>query len=201
MSDCQPGQVSGDATTCAVAQIVDHYANRLNPLADNAVIEAQSCAQRAAGGDLGCDELMNSNALVELSGVLAEYAQHRIRPISAYVDSDTHEYTASQHGQGLNGFCPQGWRVPRIEEAKHIWHAISGAALGAPTPRYHNEPESPAEPDTPIAFWIAQESQCSGGSWLERQTDGSFSRGCYKNETWGYDLELPLACIPDSGPF
>ncbi|MBL4688461.1 MAG: hypothetical protein JKY37_27985 [Nannocystaceae bacterium] len=148
-----------------------------------------ACWDRAVRGDFsGCQ---TRTGLDEVYDILERYSKKRIRPVFYTVAEDTEEWDDIS--------CPSGSRLPDRFEGSRLYAAVMRNP-DIPAPRYtegffENENHG---------IWVTDtEGYCDAneGLWLQYWSGNKLSYGCIENRLDTTDIELPVLCVPNAGPF
>lgn len=149
----------------------------------------RDCWNRAESGDFG-DCQGEPERLQAVRALFDSYETQRIRPIYYHLVEDTLEWQDAEEA------CPAGFRLPNKYEATRLYTAVT-ANPAVPEPRFADVL------DEEWALWVADEfGGCDQGSglFLEFGTDGG-NTFCYENPALASDMELPVLCVPNAGPY
>ena len=146
-----------------------------------------TCWDRAVQGDFsGC----NTTELASVDGLLDDYAERRLRPVYYLLGTDdTVEWQDAQ--------CPENTRLPDRYEASRLYAAVRRNQT-IPAPRYT---EDYFENEN-FGVWVREPGYCpqDHGVWVQFLSN-TLEVGCYENRFSTIDIELPVLCVPNAGPF
>ena len=115
----------------------------------------------------------------------------RIRPIYYTVADATSEWDEAVEA------CPAGSRLPNNFESTRLLAALA-INPDVPEPRFR-----PDEVKGEWALWVSDEfGDCDSESGAYVEFEGSnVKTACYRNPLLASDMELPVFCIPNAGPY
>lgn len=182
-------------TSAATQQALLERANEVRDVFDPETGQAvglivdsiSKCWDRAVQGDFsGC----SATDLTAVDGLLDDYADRRLRPVYYLLGSeDTQEWQDAQ--------CPENTRLPDRYEASRLY-AAGRRNQSIPAPRYTEEYFE----NENFGVWVREPGYCpqDQGVWVQFLSN-TLEVGCYENRFSTVDIELPVLCVPNSGPF
>lgn len=144
------------------------------------------CWDRAVQGDFST---CTSAQLGPAYAMIEDYAERRIRRVYYTVAAENEEFD--------DLVCAKNSRLPDRFEASRLYAAV------------RNNPTIPAPDFTEEFFgnenygiWVDPKGECpqDHGMWVQFSTS-TMDYGCYENKLATIDIELPVLCVPESGPF
>jgi hypothetical protein len=147
------------------------------------------CWDRADFGDFSACQ--DAPALAGVDALIESYSQRRIRPVFYTIGERTAEW------QDAASVCGPGTRLPNKYEATRLANAL-WRNPDIPEPRFEGD-----EIGTDVALWVADERGDCGTAEGTYACIGTKATAvhCYENPLLGSDMELPVLCIPNAGPY